>query len=473
MEDLTWNSLSIDSIIYQNADIVTVFKGKVKATGQEVAIKKLTVKSFQDAAETMQELYAMTMFEHENLMKLTGQFLSDSNGVLDALVIVMEYFPEGDLNKEISRRKRINDKWSENELWRHMYELVSAHAYLQEHDIAHRDVKPQNIFVTRKMDNQVILKVGDFGCAYQNSQKDSIRTITGTPLFLSPILRMAYINIQIGRGGGTVKHNVFRSDVFSLGLTFLLMASLQDLNDLSVINQLKARMSMKLEQLSEYPRVREILKYMLAIEEEERDDFIQLKNRMEGKIVSNLGSVGSHPRIASPQPAFSSPQIDNNTILIVQTINSQGVNGLKNMLLSIPLENMRRVKLRSFCSESAFLKAITDHLHWIESNLSRENEGGVQWVKMLCNILGYQIKVDVAYPKHGDVCATGALMSGNTQPSTAAPSVNRIIGVLLGLCTECGKQLSLDGEFSCSECFTKYCYCCKGNLQYHRKCTEV
>ena len=41
-------------------------------------------------------------------------------------------------------------------------------------------------------------------------------TLVGTPIFLSPVLWVAFMNNTKG-----VKHNLEKSDVFSLGLSFL------------------------------------------------------------------------------------------------------------------------------------------------------------------------------------------------------------------------------------------------------------
>jgi NIMA (never in mitosis gene a)-related kinase len=49
--------------------------------------------------------------------------------------------------------------------------------------ILHRDIKTQNIFITK----EGILKIGDFGISRQLSQsEDFANTLKGTPYFMSP-----------------------------------------------------------------------------------------------------------------------------------------------------------------------------------------------------------------------------------------------------------------------------------------------
>ena len=55
--------------------------------------------------------------------------------------------------------------------------------HIHSHDIIHRDLKCQNIFLTS--DN--LIKLGDFGIArVLNGTYDQAKTMVGTPYYLSP-----------------------------------------------------------------------------------------------------------------------------------------------------------------------------------------------------------------------------------------------------------------------------------------------
>ena len=74
--------------------------------------------------------------------------------------------------------------------------------HVHDRKILHRDIKGQNIFITKTN----ILKLGDFGIArVLNKTQDKARTVVGTPYYLSP---------EIIEN----KPYSFKSDVWSMGV---------------------------------------------------------------------------------------------------------------------------------------------------------------------------------------------------------------------------------------------------------------
>lgn len=54
--------------------------------------------------------------------------------------------------------------------------------YLHNEKIIHRDLKPANIFLTKNDSKKLVLKIGDFGLANEQSSKQSFKTsVVGTP----------------------------------------------------------------------------------------------------------------------------------------------------------------------------------------------------------------------------------------------------------------------------------------------------
>ncbi|RYG61078.1 hypothetical protein EON64_18850, partial [archaeon] len=89
----------------------------------------------------------------------------------------------GKLLREEKQRKRI----TEPEMRYYLKQLVHSLQYLREHLVIHRDLKLGNLF----LDNQMRVKVGDFGLAarltYETERK---KTVCGTPNYIAPeILR--------------------------------------------------------------------------------------------------------------------------------------------------------------------------------------------------------------------------------------------------------------------------------------------
>ena len=89
----------------------------------------------------------------------------------------------GDLAQRIAAARRTRSHFSEPQVLDWFWQVASAlhHVYAQR--ILHRDLKTQNIFLTRGN----LVKLGDFGIARVLSNSKSLaRTVTGTPYYMSP-----------------------------------------------------------------------------------------------------------------------------------------------------------------------------------------------------------------------------------------------------------------------------------------------
>ncbi len=73
----------------------------------------------------------------------------------------MEYADSGDLSDCIRRHRENNVKnhFEESQVRNWMIQIAFALKYLHNKKILHRDLKPQNIFMTKSK----LLKLGDFG----------------------------------------------------------------------------------------------------------------------------------------------------------------------------------------------------------------------------------------------------------------------------------------------------------------------
>ena len=184
---------------------------------------------------------------------------------------------ERDWNKEINIRSQYNLYYKEKELINIIKQLVLTLSLLQKFHITHRDIKPQNILVLNGQ-----YKLCDFG-EIRVLQRDGliVQRVRGSELYMSPILFQGLHNNFI-----QVRHNTYKSDVFSLGMCLFYAASLtysgvdsiRELNDMNEIKKiifdyLGNRYSEKLIFL---------ILDMLEIDENKRQSFIQL----EGKVMN-------------------------------------------------------------------------------------------------------------------------------------------------------------------------------------------
>ena len=182
---------------------------------------------------------------------------------------------ETDWEKNIIERSKKLLYYTEEELINIIRSLVYSFNVLQKEKISHRDIKPQNILICKNN----IFKIADFGEAKvlkANNKNTDMQTIRGTELFMSPIL---FKGMRLRRLK-SIEHNIYKSDVFSLGFCLVFAASLT----FNCLYDIREIYNMKLieDNLRKYFNGRYSEKFiqlvlcMLEIEENDRMDFIEL-----------------------------------------------------------------------------------------------------------------------------------------------------------------------------------------------------
>ncbi|XP_048873262.1 MAP kinase-activated protein kinase 2-like isoform X1 [Brienomyrus brachyistius] len=99
------------------------------------------------------------------------------------LLIVMECMEGGELFSRIQDRG--DQAFTEREASEIMKSIGEAIQFLHSHDIAHRDVKPENLLYTSKRPN-ALLKLTDFGFAKEIIVHNSLATPCYTPYYVAP-----------------------------------------------------------------------------------------------------------------------------------------------------------------------------------------------------------------------------------------------------------------------------------------------
>mgnify|MGYP002630823109 CR=1 FL=1 len=69
---------------------------------------------------------------------------------------------------------------------------MSAIYYCHNNEIVHRDIKPENIllFCEATDDNDIELKLIDFGAGLKHIKSDLMKSIIGTPYYVAPEVLM-------------------------------------------------------------------------------------------------------------------------------------------------------------------------------------------------------------------------------------------------------------------------------------------
>lgn len=192
---------------------------RTEGRGWVAAVKKIKCRRTVDADRAYEEVRTLQNASHRSVLQLRSSFVDHRNNVV---YLVTEYCEQGSLNESLQNGLI---PWSVRMEW--FEQLLQGLVYL--HDrvrVAHRDLKPDNILVTKSND----IKIADFGLAkklemisfgtqyhppteIENAQQEMTAYMLshcGTKSFMAP---------EVFRN-----HYTKKADIFSLALIFILIA---------------------------------------------------------------------------------------------------------------------------------------------------------------------------------------------------------------------------------------------------------
>lgn len=244
-----------------------------ESIGKYVIKKTLENQSKESLNLKMQEIENLKLVQDcECCIEYYDSSIKKQNSNVFNLEIITEYCEREDLDILLKERKNNNNPFTSSELFNYFESLINHFSILQKRKIAHRDIKLENIFVTKDYK----LKIGDFGSATDKIKREMF-TIQGTPNFLSPELHEGYQR-SFSCKSIYVKHDPFRSDVFSLGLVFLYMATFNTLENTKLDERLsQCEIQEILEKISN-PKIKLLISEMLQFNVKLRPDFILLED---------------------------------------------------------------------------------------------------------------------------------------------------------------------------------------------------
>lgn len=154
--------------------------GKVKlayhvSTGQKVALKIINKKVLAKTdmqGRVEREISFLRLLRHPHIIKLYDVIKSK-----DEIIMVIEYAGDELFDYIVQR-----DKMSENEARRFFQQIISAVEYCHRHKIVHRDLKPENLL----LDEQLNVKIADFGLSNIMTDGNFLKTSCGSPNYAAP-----------------------------------------------------------------------------------------------------------------------------------------------------------------------------------------------------------------------------------------------------------------------------------------------
>ncbi|MFH1436654.1 MAG: serine/threonine-protein kinase [Pseudomonadota bacterium] len=178
-----------------------------EAIGRKVALKFLHPRFLLDREmrkRFSREAKAAAGIGHENIINIIDIDQEDESG---ATYIVMEYLEGQNLGWWIEKKGQLPVKWTVDITLQVLSALNACHCL----GIIHRDMKPENIFITRRANRTDLVKLLDFGTAkIKAAGTASILTgegtVLGTPHYMSP---------ELLEGGDKFD---FRTDLYSCGV---------------------------------------------------------------------------------------------------------------------------------------------------------------------------------------------------------------------------------------------------------------
>ena len=148
----------------------------------------MTVKTIKKSEDTKKEeelvhyeIDILKFCQHKNIVQLIDYFET-----LNEIIIVLKYI-EGNTLGYYLKEKNFN--LTEIEVANIIQQIAFGVEYLHKFGIVHRDLKPDNIMIiTKKEDNNIIIKIMDFGFSKIVSKEEKLMEGLGTLYYAAPEL---------------------------------------------------------------------------------------------------------------------------------------------------------------------------------------------------------------------------------------------------------------------------------------------
>lgn len=224
-----------------------------KKTGRRYALKCADrFKKGKDRSDrTLTEIRVLEKLKHKNIIRLKGWFEDKTT-----IYLVLEYIPGKDCSKFFKHTLP-----SKKEIKYIMRQLVEAIDYIHKKNIAHRDIKLENILI----DENFNIKLTDFGlCGVKKNKYDMFETSLGTVRYTAPELLEGSYNESV--------------DIWGIGVILFMLLTGSFPFDGSNKAKIFTRIKEKKLHYSKYNLERKDVKLLKALLEKDPDDRIEIED---------------------------------------------------------------------------------------------------------------------------------------------------------------------------------------------------
>jgi serine/threonine protein kinase len=231
------------SVVVLVENMKTGGKYACKVISRKILEEKETILHFE------QETRLHGTLKHENICELIEIIFKE-----EYIYMILEYCSNGELFDYICKNGRANT----DVVKKFFAQLVSALSYLHAKNIAHRDLKLENIY----LDEQYNVKLGDFGFCHSSDEDTLLSTSCGSCFYVAP---------EIIKGE---QYDGKKADIWSMGVILFVIST----GSLPWVDNNQAKMFDQIEK-ADYkipgfvPReIQEIIRMCLKVAPSERPD---------------------------------------------------------------------------------------------------------------------------------------------------------------------------------------------------------
>ena len=121
-----------------------------KVTGKKSVLKRIACKHLKAANAALLEVKVLLSCNHVNITAYHDFFLDSDSEENIVICLLMEYCSGGDLWERIAAAQRERKVLPAAQSAGWLLQIIAALRYLHSCGIMHRDVKPENIFITEE-----------------------------------------------------------------------------------------------------------------------------------------------------------------------------------------------------------------------------------------------------------------------------------------------------------------------------------